>query len=190
MCIVVDAHDSDSLNVMAMEYTVYRSNRYAIEVCFGSKDRRHRMEPKAFSYHERQCHEIVYVEIMFRNRGRSAFDPQKTLRFRRHERHLRNDEMVQVEEGNDEERLECNSNATDHSTRVSYNELFELCIEFEKRVSHTNTLHDRNQTYPSFHREKKSTVSLLVDIINRRWLCIGKTTGINRWSRTLNTLMK
>jgi hypothetical protein len=39
---------------------------------------------------------------------------------------------------NDEEILEYNLNAMDHNMLLNYNELFELYIEFEEHVLHTN----------------------------------------------------
>ena len=46
--------------------------------------------------------------------------------------------MVLALEEIDEEILEYNSNAMDHNMKLNYNELFELYIEFEEHVSHTN----------------------------------------------------
>jgi hypothetical protein len=64
---VVDEHDNDYVNVLVMEYIVYKLNMYVNEVYFELMDNKHQMVIMEFDSHVQQYHEIVYVEIMYHN---------------------------------------------------------------------------------------------------------------------------
>jgi hypothetical protein len=105
-----------------MEYIVYKWHMFGLEVYFEVKDNKHQMELREFVSHGQRCREIEFVEIMYRNRERRAFDEQMRIRCRLNEHHERNDEMEQEVEEIDEEKLEYNLNAMDRSIQVWYNE--------------------------------------------------------------------
>jgi hypothetical protein len=64
---VVDELYNDYVNVLEMQYIVYKLNMYVNEVLIELMDKKHQMVLKNFVYHVQQFHEIEYVEIMYHN---------------------------------------------------------------------------------------------------------------------------